>query len=274
MRLSAELDGLGMSAELDGLGMGAERRSEPHPSRLVSVVSGKGGVGKTSLSVNLAVAAARSGARVLLVDGDLGLANVDVLLGLLPRASAADVVSGSCRFEDAVLEGPAGLHVLPAASGRPDLLALRPSELSALILPLLASRHEYDLILVDAGAGIGTAVLSLAAASDQVLLVTSEEPTALADAYATLKVLGDETPVSIVVNAAKNLRRARSTHAQLARMSERFLGSRPELATWLPVDARVGDAVSRQTPLVELHPLSPVATRIVELARALVSQAS
>lgn len=239
------------------------------PARLVTILSGKGGVGKTSLSVNLAIAAAGQGARILLLDGDLGLANVDVMLGLVPASSAADVIEGHCRFEDAVVEGPGGIHVLPAASGRPDLLARSPGELGPLLLPLLAARQEYDLILADCGAGIGASVLSLAAACDEVLLVTTDEPTALADAYATLKVLGSEPAISVVVNAAANERRARSTYDQLVRMSERFLGTAPAFAAWLPHDRKLMESVSRQRALVELYPLSPAAIRIVELARDL-----
>jgi len=243
--------------------------------RVLGVVSGKGGVGKTNLVANLAVAAAAHGKKVLLLDGDLGLANIDVLLGLVARRSVADVLSEECSFEDALVEGPCGIDLLPAASGRMDLTTATPHALAALLLPLEEARTRYDWILVDAGAGVGPAVISLAASCDRVLLLTTPEPTALADAYATLKVLSREAPgvpVASVVNAVASEREARVTHGHLERLAKRFLDRESPLAGWLPHDPLLAEAVSRQRAVVDLFPLSASATRIDELAGRLLRE--
>ena len=239
---------------------------------MIAVVSGKGGVGKTNVAVNLAVAASRLGARALLVDGDLGLANVDVLLGLTPRATAAEIRSGECEWTDALVEGPGGVHVLPAASARLDLAASRPTELEWLLLPLLDAVHVYDLVLVDVGAGIGPAAVALTSVCERALLVTTPEPTSLTDAYATLKVLCQTAPalaVELVVNAARDDIQARDTHGQLDRMARRFLGRGLALRATLPRDPRLADAVSRQMAVVEAFPTASASRGLVRLAQGI-----
>ncbi len=238
----------------------------------IAVLSGKGGVGKTNLVANVAVAASETGAKVLVVDGDLGLANVDVLLGLAPRYTVADVIEGTCSFEEALLVGPSGIHVLPAASGRSDLPSFRPDRLAGLLIPFFEVTGRYDLVLVDAGAGVGPAVITLAAACERVVLVVTDEPTSLTDAYATLKVLCREAPsvpVDVVVNLAASDRVARDVHERLSRVSERFLSVRPAYLGHLPRDPRLAKAVGRQRAVVELHPTAPSSRRFAELAREL-----
>ena len=236
---------------------------------IVGFLSGKGGVGKTNVAANVAVAARGLGAKVLLVDGDLGLANVDVLFGLASPRSVADVVAGECSLEEAVVEGPRGVHVLPAASGRSDLSAKRPGELAPVLVPLLAATSRYDLVVVDLGAGIGPTAVGLAACCDRAILVTTPEPTSLADAYATLKVLGRESPdlaVEVLVNVVKNAREARATHDRLERLAQRFLGAAPPLIGYLPRDARLAEAVRLQRPVVEAFPLAESSRGLVHLA--------
>jgi len=239
---------------------------------VIAVVSGKGGVGKTNLVANVAVAAAGLGKRVLLVDGDLGLANVDVLLGLTAPYNAADVISGACRFEEALVMGPRGVFVLPAASGRSDLPSLRAAGMAALLVPLFAAAPHYDLVLVDAGAGIGSAVIALVAASDQALLLVTPEPTSLADAYATLKVLDREVeglPVDVLVNQARDELHARDTHGRLERMARRFLHLSPRFLGWVPRDSRLREAVARQKAVVEAYPTASSSKQLIALARQL-----
>ncbi len=238
----------------------------------VAVLSGKGGVGKTNLVANVAVAAAGLGSKVLVVDGDLGLANIDVLLGLAPRDTAADVIEGRCSFEDALLTGPRGIEVLPAASGRSDLPGYRPDQLAGLLVPFFQATERYDLVLVDAGAGVGTAVMTLAAACKQALLIATAEPTAFADAYATLKVLRQEAPslpVEVVVNHAPNDREGRKIHERLRRVSERFLEVSPPYAGFVPRDPRLGRAVAQQRSVVELYPGAASTQQFESIARYL-----
>jgi flagellar biosynthesis protein FlhG len=241
---------------------------------IVGVVSGKGGVGKTNLVANVAVAGAALGARVLVVDGDLGLANLDVLLGLAPGRSSADVLAGACTLEEAIVEGPRGIHVLPAASGRAELTGLRPRELAHVLVPLFRASARYDLVLLDAGAGLGASVLALAASCDRVLVLTTPEPTSLADAYATLKVLGREAPrlpMDLVVNGVKSVAEAHRTHARLAKLAERFLAWSPRLVGYLPADRHLAEAVARQKAVVEAFPNAPASRELVRLAATLLS---
>ena len=242
---------------------------------LVAVVSGKGGVGKTNLVANLAVAAAGQGARVLVVDGDLGLANLDVLLGLTPTRSIADVLDGRCELGEILIEGPRGVHLIPAAAGRCDLPALRPRQLAPLLAPLWRLARRYDLALVDAGAGVGPAVVALAASCRRALLLTTPEPTSFADAYATLKVLHQQAPslpVELIVNAARDELSARDTHERLERVAHRFLGVAVGYRGFLPRDPRLAEAVARQRAVVQAYPTAASSRRIVALATGLLRE--
>jgi len=246
-----------------------QREETAGATRIVGFLSGKGGVGKTNVAANVAVAARGFGARVLLVDGDLGLANVDVLLGLSPGRSAADLIDGRCTLGDAIVEGPRGIHVLPAASARGDLAARRPEELAGLLLPLLVASERYDLVALDIGAGIGNTAIGLAACCDAAVLVTTPEPTSLADAYAALKVLRQEAPellVEILVNSARGASEARSTHDRIDRLARRFLHVSPPFLGHLPRDTRVEDAVRRQKAVVEAFPNARASRSLVRLA--------
>lgn len=247
-------------------------RRGPARRAFVAVVSGKGGVGKTHLAVNLAVSAARRGGRVLLVDGDLSLANVDLLLGLAGRRHAGDVLAGTCRVQDALLPGPAGVRLLPAASARPDLAAPDPASLARLLSELEAVARDDDLVLLDAGAGIGPAVTGLAGACPRALLVLSPEPTSLADAYATAKVLWRRAPalrLRAVVNGARRESEAIEAHGHLDALARRFLGRGVPLAGLLPFDPRVSEAVRRQRALAELDPRGETVRTLDALAAEL-----
>jgi flagellar biosynthesis protein FlhG len=249
----------------------------PGAERMLAVVSGKGGVGKTNLVANLAVAAAGRGRRVLVVDGDLGLANVDVLLGLVPTATVADVLAGRCTLEAALVTGPRGVHVLPAAAGRSELAALGGAGLDALMERLRAAAGAYDLVLIDAGAGVGPTVAGLAAACQRAWLVTTGEPTSLADAYAMLKVLRGIAPglaLELVVNQVAGEGAARRAHAHLARVAARFLGGALAYRGFVPRDARLADAVARQRAVVELFPGASASRQIVALADALLRESA
>jgi len=239
----------------------------------VAVVSGKGGVGKTNLAVNLAIAAAGLGQRVLLVDGDFGLSNVDVLLGLVPDRCVADVLAGRCSAEEALMDGPRGVRILPAASGRLDLAGLAPRHLQALLRRIRRLADAFDLVLVDAGAGIGPSVVALSSLCDPILLVTTGEPTAVADAYATLKILHQSDPsrrLEVVVNSAADELAARETHRHLARVADRFLDCQLFYRGFLPSDPRLVDAVARQRAVVQAYPSARSSRRLIELAAGLV----
>jgi len=247
----------------------------PQTGQLIAVMGGKGGVGKTNIATNLAIASAGLQARVLLVDGDLGLANVDVLLGLTPRCTAAEIVAGDCNFEDALLKGPGGIHVIPSASARMDLASSRPAQLTRFLASLLTAGHQYDLIIVDIGSGVSAPVLSLASVCDRALLVTTPEPTSVADAYGTLKVVrrvAPSLPVELLVNVARDELQALATHRQLEQVGERFLGHRIPMRGFLTRDPRLEEAVFAQRAVVEAFPTAPVSRQLTHLAAELLSE--
>jgi flagellar biosynthesis protein FlhG len=239
---------------------------------LVTVLSGKGGVGKTNLVVNLAVAARGFGARVLVVDGDLGLANVDVLLGLVPPYTIADLLEERCSLQEALVKGPRGVEILPAAAGRSDMAALPVADMERLSAKLREAAASFDLVLIDAGAGVGPSVIGLTAICCRAIIVTTSEPVSMADAYATFKILRRnemKAPVDLVVNSVRDELDARSTHTRLNRMARRFLDSNIGYLGFLPHDPRLAEAVARQRAVVELFPSAPSSRRLVALAQGL-----
>lgn len=247
------------------------REREAAAARMVAFVSGKGGVGKTHVAVNTALAAAGLGARVLLVDGDLGLANVDVLLGLPAAAGSRELLLGHEPLEAVIHPGPRGVHILPAASARADLAALPREEIGRLAALLAGAAAGFDLVLLDLGSGIGPVVLDLAAACGRAVVVATPEPTSLADAYAVVKLLGGcgragGPELELLVNAAGSELEALETHDHLDRLARRFLGRGLSYRGHVPRDARVPRAVAMQQAVVEAAPTAPAARAIVRLA--------
>jgi flagellar biosynthesis protein FlhG len=242
------------------------------PGRTIAVTSGKGGVGKTSLAVNLALVLARAGHRTWLVDGDLGLANVDVLLNLHPRRSLREVVEGGHALEEVVVEGPVGLKVIPAASGLTGLASLGPVARRALAAKVRALGLGGGLTILDTGAGISPTVLDLVLAADQAVILTTPDPTALTDAYAMVKVLTQRRPglsLHLVVNLVEQAAQAREIHAHLSRIIRRFLEREVPLAGWIPRDACMERAVREQRPLALYFPYARATDAIQALARSL-----
>jgi flagellar biosynthesis protein FlhG len=245
----------------------AERRppTADRRTRVVAVTSGKGGVGKTSLATNLGIVLAQRGARVILLDGDLGLANVHVLLGLTPSRTLQDVLAGAAALSEVIVPGPGGVMVLPGASGLEHLAELPVSQRQALLAALAGLDGQADFLLVDTAAGIGETVSALVLAADEVLLVTTPEPPALTDAYALMKVVARRMAAPrfrLVVNQARTADEASSIGRGLATIARRFLGAEVELVGWLPVDPVVGEAARRQVPFVLAYPGAPATARV------------
>jgi len=239
------------------------------PLRVVAVTSGKGGVGKTNVSANLAVAFGRQGRRVWLLDADLGLANVDVLFGLTPRANLLDVLRAERALADVVLDGPAGVRIIPAATGVEELTALAPGDRLRLLAEIEALEADPDVLVVDTAAGISSNVLFFTAAAADALIVVTPEPTALTDAYALMKVLAarhGRREFLVVVNMAAGVADAQAAFTRLARVAERFLRVRVEYQGWIPYDDAVPRAVRTQQPVVLASPHSPASTAFVQLA--------
>jgi len=244
----------------------------PRRSWSIAVTSGKGGVGKTSLAVNLALALAETGRRTCLVDGDLGLANVDVLLNLHPRHSLREVIAGGMPLEEVILQGPAGLEVIPAASGVESLANLGVVARQFLINTLQSLSLRSDVTILDTGAGVSKTVLALTLAADEVLVVTTPEPTAITDAYAMVKILTHRQPtipVQLIINQAEHIGQAREVHGHLQRIIERFLHREVPMAGWVPRDACVERAVREQRPMVLYFPYARASEAIKGIAARL-----
>ncbi|TKB92046.1 MAG: MinD/ParA family protein [Nitrospira sp.] len=239
-------------------------------TRVIAVTSGKGGVGKTNVVVNLAVELARVGKRVLVLDADLGLGNIDVLLGLVPRYTLEHVLCGSCRLSDIIIEGTAGIQVLPAGSGLPQLTSLTDSQQLILQTELEHIADTVDVLLIDTGAGVSPNVTYFASAAQETIVLISPEPTALTDAYALMKVLcrqHRERGFKVLVNLVKSQREATQTFRKLDRAAERFLNIKLEYLGCIPLDDYLPMAVVEQKAVTELFPSAPASRAFVQLAK-------
>jgi flagellar biosynthesis protein FlhG len=243
------------------------------PQRLaaaIAVTSGKGGVGKTNLAVNLAVCLARIGQRVCLLDADLGLANADVLCNLTPRLTLEHVVGGRCRLADAMLMAPGGFRLIPGACGVARLADLDGAARGDLLEQFHALDRVADSLVIDTAAGLGANVLAFAAAAGRVLVVTTPEPTAMTDAYAMIKALSRHAPelrIDLVVNMAESTAESTSVHERMSRVARTFLDRGVDLAGWVPADPAVREAVRHRVPFTVYAPESRAARAMDRLAR-------
>ena len=256
-------------------------------TRVIAVTSGKGGVGKTSLTINLAVALARQGKQVIILDCDLGTANVDVMLGMHPRYSLQHVLSRQHTLAEVMSEGPHGVRVISGGSGFSELADLSDGRRDELLNAFAALEGQADVLLLDTGAGISANVLRFVAAAGEAIVVTTPEPTAVTDAYALIKVVtqqvrggvlpnGHHDPASdlrlrLVVNQATSDAEAQETATNIVSVAQRFLGVEVERFGSIPVDRSMSQAVRRQTAAVDAFPGAPAPLAIEELARRLLS---
>jgi len=240
--------------------------------RVVAVTSGKGGVGKTNVTANLAVALAHLGRRVMVLDADVGLGNLDILLGLAPPYSLADVLSGQRRLRDVLFPGPGGISVLPAGCGFQNLTALSDHQIRELQSEMDELQDETDVLLIDTGAGIGRNVTSFATMAQDIIVVATPEPTSLTDAYALMKVLSTqygERRFRLLVSMTRTATDGRDVYQKLSLVAERFLHISIDYLGSIPYDPRLTEAVCQQRPLVELYPQSKAAQAFLGLAHDL-----
>ncbi|SHN20028.1 flagellar biosynthesis protein FlhG [Rhizobacter sp. OV335] len=259
----------------------AARAPSAHRARTMAVTSGKGGVGKTFVSANLAAALARRGERVLVLDADLGLANLDVVLNLFPKITLHDVFTGKAKLEDAILPAPGGFSVLLAGSGLVEYSRLTAEIREQLLKIIETVAPRFDRILLDTGAGISDVVLYAVSLADDVLVVATPEPTSLTDAYATIKVLATQqqrTKISLVVNQVNRAGEGRVIRGQLQQVVDKFVapqlaGPDPslklELLGEVPIDPSVREAVQKRQLLLESLPGCEAAKAIVAIAAKL-----
>jgi flagellar biosynthesis protein FlhG len=232
------------------------------PVQVIAVTSGKGGVGKTSVSTNLAVCLAESGRKTLLFDADLGMANVDVLLGLVPQYTLWDVLQGRCDLDQTLIEGPSGLRIVPATSGKRAMAELSPAEHVGLIRAFSELKEIPEIMVIDTAAGISDSVLTFSQAAQDVIVVVCDEPASITDAYALIKVLNRERDVSrihVIANMVRSPSEGEALFAKLARVCERFLDVTVDYLAAIPHDEWMRRAIQRQQVVVEAYPAAPSA---------------
>jgi flagellar biosynthesis protein FlhG len=242
-------------------------------TRVISVTSGKGGVGKSTVVVNLAVALANEGKRVLVIDADLGLGNIDVLLGLNPLHTLSDVFSGKMHLADIIVKGPGGISLAPAGSGGQRYTALSQEERLRLMDELDMLEEEFDIFIIDTESGISKNVTYFSVAAQEILLVVAPEPTSITDAYALIKLLStyhDEGHFKVLVNMARDNDEGLQIFKKLSHVVSRFLDVSLDYAGCVVRDERLLDAVRRQQSVVDLYPRTASSHGFATLARTLV----
>lgn len=246
--------------------LGADR------GRVIAVTSGKGGVGKTNFTVNLAITLADMGVKVGVLDADMGMANVDVLLGMAAKHNLHDVIQGAMSIRDVIVEGPKGVRVIPGASGLREMADLRPHDRRMLLSSLAEAVAGRDLLLVDTGAGLSANVMDFVMAAGEVIVITTPEPTAMTDAYAMIKVIARQDPtatVHLVINMASDKREAQTADEQMAKLCDKFLGFKFHSLGYIPADSVVPKSVKQREPFVTVFPYSVASAAMASIASAL-----
>jgi flagellar biosynthesis protein FlhG len=246
-----------------------EELNSTRPVKVIAVTGGKGGVGKTTVSTNLAVSIAASGRDVMLVDADLGLANVDVLLGVQTRFNLGHVISGECSLEDAIVTGPHGLQIVPASSGIKRMASLTQAEHAGIIRAFSELYHQVEVLVVDTAAGLNDSVMTFSQAAHHVLVVVCDEPASITDAYALIKVLSREHGVQrfqILANQTRRSGEGPALFQKISKVCDRFLDVSLEFAGSVPFDEYLRRAVQRQTAVVDVYPASNSSVALKNLA--------
>ncbi len=238
-------------------------------ARVIAVTSGKGGVGKSNVAVNLAIMLTKMGRRVVLLDADLGTANADVLCNLTPKTNLAHVVAGRRKMSEAIVEAPGGFFLAPGASGLAQIAAMSEYERQRLLEELRQIENMADVVLVDTGAGVSPNVLSFVTGADEVLVVTTPEPTAVTDAYAVIKTIyrqRQDQEVAVLVNMVSDEREARTAFERLDRVSRHFLAQTLRYGGYVLSDPKVRLAVRDRVPFVLGTPTSKASECMRQLA--------
>jgi len=245
------------------------RRSAPEPVLVIAVTGGKGGVGKSTVAVNLATAMSAAGKRVLLLDGDLGLANIDVMLGLSPRHTLAQLLDGTCTLDEIIVDAPQGFQVVPAASGVANMANMTVAQHLNIVQAFSSLSTRLDVLIVDTAAGISHGVLQFSQAAQQVLVVVCDEPASITDAYALIKVLSRNHGVrefQVVANMTRTAGEGAALFKKLERVAARFLDVILNYVGEVPEDPYLKRAIREQRPVTDAYPASPAAMAFKKLA--------
>ncbi len=249
---------------------GLRHVANPNPVRVITVTSGKGGVGKTNISVNMSVALAASGQNVLLMDADLGLANVDVLLGLQPAYNLSHVVNGERSLEEVIVTGPEGVRVIPASSGLKNMAELSHVEHAGLIRAFSELSFNPDVLVIDTAAGVSDSVVTFSRASHEVIVVVCDEPASITDAYATIKLLSRDHGLyrfRIVANMVRSSQEGVELYKKLVKVTNRFLDATLDYMGAVPYDDYLRKAIQKQRSVVDAYPRSKASIAFKKLAQ-------
>lgn len=241
-----------------------------HPVQVIAVTGGKGGVGKSNVSINLAIALAEMGRRVVVLDADLGLANIDVLLGLTANRNIADVLAGECSLKEVMVQGPGGIRIVPASSGTQKMTQLGSLEHAGLINAFSEIADNIDVLIVDTAAGISEGVVSFLRASQEILFVVCDEPTSITDAYALIKLLNRDYGLyrfRVLANMVKTQQEGRHLYSKLTKVTERFLDVALQYVGCIPYDEAVKKAVQRQRAVLDAYPRAKASLAFKSLAQ-------
>jgi flagellar biosynthesis protein FlhG len=241
-----------------------------HPVQVIAVTGGKGGVGKSNVSVNMSIALAEMGRRVVLLDADLGLANIDVLLGISSKNNISNVLSGEVPLQDILVNGPGGIRIIPAASGTQAMAQLAPEEHVGLIRAFSTIADQMDVLVVDTAAGISDGVVTFVKAAQEVLVVVTDEPTSITDAYALIKLLNRDHGLfrfRILGNMVKTPQDGHNLFAKITKVTDRFLDIALQYVGSIPFDESVKRAVQRQKPVILAYPRAKASLAFKSLAK-------
>jgi len=242
---------------------------ETKSAKVIAITSGKGGVGKSNLSANLSIILSEQGKKVALFDADLGLANIDVILGVTPRYNLTHVVNGEKKMREVLLEGPAGVKVVAGGSGVHELAQLSLAQIDQLTANLSILEEEMDLILIDTGAGLSKSVLNFVLAAHEIIVVTVPEPTAIADAYGVIKSIfhyNKEAKISLIINRVINPQEAEKVAGRIIQVCHQFIGKNINCLGYVLEDLKVTQAVRSQQPLVIAYPRCPASQCLYSIA--------
>lgn len=244
--------------------------AQPQPVRVIAVASGKGGVGKTNASVNLGISLSKLGHRVLLMDADMGLANVDIMLGLQTKYNLSHVLDGEKTLQEVIVEGPSGLKIIPAASGVRRMAQLSAMENAGIINAFTELNGDLDVLLIDTAAGIADSVVSFCRAAQEVVVVVTDEPASITDAYALIKVLSKDyqlTKFRLLANMSRTPAHGRQLYEKLAKVCEQFLDVSIDYLGTVPFDHDLREAVQKQIPVTLYRPNSEAAKSFRGMAK-------
>lgn len=254
-----------------------QNMQQQHLARVITVTSGKGGVGKSNMSVNMAIQLSRLGKKVIILDADFGLANVEVMLGTRPKYNMADMIFGGKDIRDVICKGPENIGFISGGSGIKELSNLSKDQISGIINMMCGLDSLADIIIIDTGAGISDAVIDMVLASSEVLLVTTPEPTSITDAYAILKTINktpgfnaENTRIRMIGNRTLNMSDGYDLYNKLNSVVERFLNMKMEYLGAVPFDVNLTKAVMRQQPVSIAYPNTPAVKSIKAMAKTLI----